>query len=122
MWPDTHHCNPLRGQFLHMFSHFGISNDSQSTYLSLLAQTQVGSSRLPFPLPHYIIVSKATITVLTHKPLRQSDYLGIMPMISSTQVLSQVFAEGSKAQSKTLCSDMPRNLAAIFVRMAKLPQ
>lgn len=90
--------------------------------LSPLTQTQVDSIRFPLPLPHYIIVSKATITVLTHKPLRRSDYLGIMPMISCTQALSQAFAESSKAQSKTPCSDMPRHLAAIFVRMAKLAQ
>lgn len=93
---------------------------NQLTYHPLPKPKSAARDSLP-PL-HYIIVSKATITVLTHKPLRQSDYLGIMPMISSTQALSQAFAEISKAQSKTPCSDMPRHLAAIFVRMAKLPQ
>lgn len=101
---------------------FAISDDFLSSYLSPLTQTQVGSSRFPLPQPHYIIVSKATITVLTHKPLRQSDYVEIMPMISCTQALSQAFTESSKAQSKTPCSDMPRHLAAIFVCMAKLSQ
>lgn len=82
-------------------SFLSLSEDSLSSYLSPLTQTQFGSYRFPLPLLHYVIVSKATITVLTHKPLRQSDYLGIMPMISSTQALSQAFAESSKAQSKT---------------------
>lgn len=82
----------------------------------------LGRSRFPLPQPYYIIVSKATITVLTHRPLRQNDYVEIMPMISCTQALSQAFTKSSKSQSKTPCSDMPRHLAAIFVCMAKLPQ
>lgn len=123
-WSILFETQSLKGPVSSYSCYFAISNDSLSSYLSPLTQTQVSSTRShppPTP-PHYIIVSTATITVLTHKPLRQSDYVEIMPMISCTQALSQAFTESSKAQSKTRCPDMPRHLAAIFAHMAKLAQ